>query len=390
MKNINRRTFHVFGFLTLAILAILIAVAPISAQANGDMAGSIMGLSPRNFLWCVFGLCIVIFLLVDLLYFNRQAHKVSMKSALWQSAFWFGLATAFGAAIWYLVDHNLAADYYSAYLTEKMLSVDNLFVILTLFAFFKVPDKYHHRILYYGILGAVVFRAIFIYAGSALVAEAQFILYFFGLFLVWTGWKLLGGDDDENDVENMKAYKLVKRYLPYTEKHNGHFFVKENGHWKASLLFAVLVMVEITDIIFAVDSIPAVFSISQDMFIVYTSNIFAIMGLRALFFVVEGILKKFHHMSKGISLVLIFIGGKMLLGLPHYIGELTGWFSAPAFHIPSLISLGVILVLLGGSMLASVFWPQVVEDSDDEMFEVIEEEGDNPTSPVVPPTTPSE
>lgn len=369
----------------LLIGAIWLALFPVVAFAQGsDQASTILGLNPRGFLWAVFGLCIAAFMIVDLGWLNRQAHKISIKSAVYQSIFWFVLASAFGGLIWQFVGHNLAADYMTAYLTEKMLSVDNLFVIMVLFAFFRIPDMYHHRILYWGILGAVVFRGVFLGLGAAVISQAHWILYIFGAILVWSGYKLMQGDDDENDVESMKAYKFVKRYLPFSLNHHGHFFLTENGKWKATLLFAVLVMVEITDILFAVDSIPAVFSISQDIFIIFTSNIFAIMGLRALFFVVEGILKKFHHMSKGVSLVLVFIGLKMLLTAPAYFGEKFGYHGLPEIHISSLVSLGVIVLLLVGSLVASIIFPQ----KDDDGHELIETIEDNHVRPKPKPATP--
>lgn len=241
----------------------------------------------------------------------------------------------------------LAAEFLSAYVTEKMLSVDNLFVIMLIFSYFKLEEKYHHRALFWGIMGAILFRGIFIGAGSYIIHQFHWVLYVFGAILLYTAVKLLRDKKEEHiDFNKNRVLQLAHRYLPFTANHhNGKFYVRENGRFFFTSLFLVVLMVEATDIIFAVDSIPAVFAISQNLFIVFTSNIFAIMGLRALFFLIENVLHRFHHLQKGLAFVLFFIGGKMLSGM----------FD---IHISSLASFAVIMLALATSMVLSVIFPK--------------------------------
>ena len=297
----------------------------------------------------IFGVIIVGFLIADLGYFNRKAHKISFRSALVQSLFWIILSLGFAYLVFLQMGKEVATQFLSAYITEKMLSVDNLFVILLIFNFFKLEEKYHHRILFWGILGAIVFRGIFIGAGSLIVSEFHWILYIFGIILIYTGFKLLGEKKEEHvNYHDNKVMKFMRRYLPFTTNHHGgHFVVQENGKWHFTLLFAIIILVETTDIIFAVDSIPAVFAISQNPFIIFTSNIFAIMGLRALFFLIENVLHKFHHLQKGLSFILIFIGAKMLAGI-FYI------------QISSITSFTIIMSALTLSLVLSVLFPKKI------------------------------
>lgn len=306
-------------------------------------------MDPKSFLFIVFGLVIVSFLVADLGFFNRTAHKVSFKSALLQSLFWIGISLAFAALVFQLMGLETATQFLSAYVTEKMLSVDNLFVILLIFSFFKLEEKYHHRVLFWGILGAVIFRGIFIGVGSIIISQFHWVLYIFGAILIYTGIKLLKDKKEEHvNYHDNKVLKFAKKFLPFTTNHHqGKFFVKENGKIHATILFAIILLVESTDIIFAVDSIPAAFSISQDPFIVFTSNIFAVMGLRALFFLIENVVHKFHHLQKGLSFILIFIGAKMLAGIFH-------------IHIASTVSFAIIMGALGLSLLLSVLFPKKV------------------------------
>lgn len=300
----------------------------------------------ETILFGVFAVIVVLFLVVDLGYFNRQAHRVSTKSAVLQSLFWVTISVLFGGLIWALVGHEAGAEFMSAYVAEKMLSVDNLFVIMLIFSFFKVDPKYHHKVLFWGIMGAIVFRGIFIGAGEALIHYVHWILYIFGAFLVYTGFKLLKNNDDEEekDFNENRIVKLVKKYLPfYDGDHKGKFTINIGGKAYFTTLFLVLVLIETTDIVFAFDSIPAVFSITRDPFIAYTSNILAVMGLRALFFLVEDILKNFKYLQQGLSVVLMFIGGKMLV-------DIFG------IHISSVISFGVIIAVLAVSFLASIIF----------------------------------
>ncbi len=304
-------------------------------------------MTAEQYLITLFGVLIVGFLVADLGYFNRKAHKISAKSALTQSIAWIVAAFGFGWLIFLYVGHETAAAYMSAYVTEKLLSVDNLFLILLIFNFFKLEEQYYHRVLFWGILGAIVFRAIFILVGAAVIGHFHWVLYIFSVILIYTGITLTYKKKEEHiNFHENKIYRFAQKIFPLTANHhNGKFFVRENGKLYVTILFMIVLLVETTDIIFAIDSIPAVFSISQDPFVVFTSNIFAIMGLRALFFLIENLMHKFHHLQKALAFILIFIGGKMLV-------ELLG------IHISSLTSFLVIIVALGSSMILSVMFPK--------------------------------
>lgn len=301
------------------------------------------------YLFILFTVIIVGFLIVDLGFLNKKSHTVAFKSALYQSLFWIAIAGCFGLLIYFFLNKELAAEFFSAYVTEKMLSVDNLFVIMLIFSYFKLEEKYHHRVLFWGIMGAIVFRAIFITAGAYIIHQFFWVLYIFGGLLIYTGIKLLRDKKEEHiDFHHNTVIRTARKYLPFTTNHhNGKFFVKENGKFFFTSLFMVILLVEATDIIFAVDSIPAVFSISQNLFIVFTSNIFAIMGLRALFFLIESVLHRFHHLQKGLAFILFFIGLKMLSGI---IG----------LHISSLVSFGIIMFALASSMILSILFPKKI------------------------------
>ncbi|HYF05700.1 MAG TPA: TerC/Alx family metal homeostasis membrane protein [Patescibacteria group bacterium] len=304
----------------------------------------------ESILLSIFGVVIIGFLVADLGFFNRKAHKISPKSALLQSLFWIGISIGFAVLVYYFIDSESAAAFMSAYLTEKMLSVDNLFVILLIFSFFKLDEKYHHKVLFWGILGAIIFRAIFILAGSYIISQFHWVLYIFGAILIYTGIKLLKDKKEEHvNYHESKVLKFARKFLPFTTttEHNGKFFIRENGKLHATIMFMIVLLVETTDIIFAVDSIPAAFSISQDPFIVFTSNIFAVLGLRALFFLIESVMHRFHHLQKGLSFILVFIGAKMLLGIFHV-------------HISSLTSFLIIMLALALSLIASLLFPKKI------------------------------
>src|SRR3989338_3126904 len=266
-------------------------------------------------LFILFWVIVIVFLVVDLGYFNRRAHAIGPKSALIQSIFWVAISFCFAFLILLFLGSEKAASFMSAYVVEKMLSVDNLFVIMLIFSFFKLDEKYHHRVLFWGIMGAVFFRAIFIVLGAFIISQFNWVMYIFGAILIYTGIKLFKDKKEEHiDFEKNLVFRFAKKYLPFTiNHHNGKFFVRKQDKLHLTMLFMILLLVEATDIIFAVDSIPAAFAITQDPFIVFTSNIFAVMGLRALFFLLQNVLHKFHHLQKGLSFVLIFIGAKMLL-----------------------------------------------------------------------------
>ncbi len=303
----------------------------------------------QTILGILFGVVVVGFLVADLGFFNKKSHKIEFKPALYQSIFWVGISLVFAGLIYFFLDKNTAVEFLSAYVTEKMLSVDNLFVIMLIFSYFKLDEKYHHRALFWGILGAIVFRGVFILAGSYIINQFHWVLYVFGAVLLYTGIKLLGDKKEEHiDFKHSKVIKFLHRVLPFTDSHHGgKFFIRENGKLYFTSLFMVVAMVEATDIVFAVDSIPAVFSISQNLFVVFTSNIFAIMGLRALFFLLENILHRFHHLQKGLAVILLFIGAKMLIGIF-------------GLHISSLISFGVIMLALATSIVLSLVFPKKI------------------------------
>ncbi len=306
-------------------------------------------MTPHDWLWAVFGLSIVGFLIADLGFLNRKAHKISAKSAIWQSLFWVGASLIFAALINWAEGRTHAVEFLSAYVTEKMLSVDNLFVIMLIFSYFKLEEQYHHKVLFWGILGAIVFRGIFITAGSLIVSQFSWVLYIFGAILLYTGIKLLRDKKEEHiDFKNNAIVKFAHKYLSFTSNHhNGKFWVKENGKRYFTTLFLVMLLIEGTDIIFAVDSIPAAFAITQNPFIIFTANIYAVMGLRALFFLLENVLHKFHHLQKGLAFILLFIGAKMLAGIF-------------GIHVAPLISFGVIMTALAASLILSVIFPKKI------------------------------
>ncbi|QHL87074.1 TerC/Alx family metal homeostasis membrane protein [Nibribacter ruber] len=296
--------------------------------------------------WVGFNIFVLILLALDLFVFHRKTHVVKMKEALGWSLFWVALSLAFNVLIYYWKGPGPALEFLTAYLIEKSLSVDNLFVFILIFGYFKVEQQYQHKILFWGVLGALFFRAIFILVGVALLNKFHFIVYILGAFLMYTGFKMgTSGDQDDIDPEANPVVKFVSRYMPVTNRHFGSkFFVKIDKTVFATPLFLVLIMVETTDIVFAADSIPAILAISKDPFIVYTSNVFALLGLRALYFALAGIMQLFHYLHYGLSLILIFIGAKLIL---------SNWF-----HINMVIALGVVAFILVGSVVLSLLFPK--------------------------------
>lgn len=280
---------------------------------------AIFGNEREILLFGVFGIVILTFLVIDLGFLHKQASKITTRSALLQSIFWVIVSTLFGLFIYLYDDGGAigAVQYFSAYLTEYALSVDNIFVILLILKYFKVKDEYYHRTLFWGIIGAIAFRAIFIFVGAFLIHKFHWILYIFGVFLIYSGIRIYFEDGDETiEPEKNPILKFCRKYLPITQQDHGPFFmVKEGGQRLFTPLFLVIVLIETTDLIFAVDSIPAAFAITQNEFLIYTSNIFAVMGLRAMFFLLAGIIDKFYLLQKGLSIILFFIGAKMLLDI---------------------------------------------------------------------------
>jgi tellurite resistance protein TerC len=292
-------------------------------------------------LWGGFTIFVLLMLVIDLGVFHRKEHAVSMKEAAGWSIVWITLSLIFNAGVYHWFGPERGLEFLTGYLIEKALSVDNLFVFLVLFSYFSVPARYQHRVLFWGILGALVMRAVFIGLGAALLQSFHWIIYVFGVFLIFTGIKLMFQKGEEVHPERNPVLRLFKKFIPLANRYEGkHFLVKLDGKWHATPLLMVLVVVEATDVVFAVDSIPAIFAITRDPFIVYTSNIFAILGLRALYFLLAGMLGKFEYLNIGLALVLIFVGGKMLI--------------ASFYEVPIGLSLGVVATLLVGSVVASL------------------------------------
>jgi tellurite resistance protein TerC len=294
--------------------------------------------------WVGFIAFVLAMLTLDLGVFNKTPHVVKAKEAAVMTAVWVGLALAFAAGLAYFVDRQTALTFLTGYVIEESLSVDNIFVIVLIFQYFAVPAKYQHRVLFWGILGALVMRGIFIGVGTALLARFEWIIYVFGALLVITGIRMAVKQDEEFDGEQNPVVKFVRRFLPVSHEYHGkHFFTVENGKRLATPLLLVLVLVEATDLIFAIDSIPAIFGITRDPFIVFTSNIFAVMGLRSLFFLLASVVTKFHLLKYGLAVILTFVGTKMLI---------ESWV-----HIPILLSLGIVILVLAASIVASLIWP---------------------------------
>ena len=301
--------------------------------------------------WIAFLVFVVIMLALDLLVFHKKNTEVKVKEALAWSAFWIALALVFNAGIYYFYDHIKAMEFFTAYLLEKSLSVDNLFVFIMIFGFFKIQPEYQHRILFWGIFGALVMRAIFIFAGIALVSKFGWVMYIFGIFLVYTGIHILVDKkgDDEFDPNKNIVIRLFRKIMPVTDDMTNHvFFVRKNKILYATPFFIVLLFIEASDLIFAVDSIPAVLSVSKDTFIVFTSNIFAILGLRSLYFALSGVMQYFYYLKYALSGILSFIGIKMC------VNEFCDEFGY-SFHISNFVSLGVILMSLLIAILFSIY-----------------------------------
>lgn len=314
--------------------------------------------------WILFYVLVFIMLLIDLKSFGKQGqHEVSVSEALKMTAVWIGVSLLFcvGIEFFYPGDsHEKAMEFLAGYLIEKSLSMDNLFVFLMLFSFFGIQRKYQHEVLFWGIFGALVLRSVFIFAGTAMIQRFEWILGLFGIFLIYTGFKMFGHQDDENvDPSKNIFVKLFKRFFPVTDQmHEGRFFIVEQGRRLATPLFIALLVIETTDVAFAVDSIPAVFSVSRDPFIVLTSNIFAILGLRALYFALAAVAKYFTYLKYGLGIILCFVGVKMLLAMNEYVNDFARFagfdLNMPHIEIPTPISLAIIFGVLVLSMLLSV------------------------------------
>ena len=309
--------------------------------------------------WFAFGAIVVVMLSVDLLA-HRRAHVVEFREAARWSALWVGLSLVFALVLGLTLGADAGVDFTTAWLLEKSLSVDNLFVFALIFGYFKVPRAYQHRVLFFGVIGALVFRGIFLAAGVAVVTRFTAVLFVFAAVLLFSAWKLLRDDETSIDPGKSVAVRLLRKVVPVREEYAGtHFFVREAGRRVATPLLAVVVAIEAADLVFAVDSVPAVLAVSDDAFIVYSSNAFAILGLRALYFLLSGLLERFHLLSKGLAVILAFIGVKLTLQATHEV------VSTSVPEIPSLASLAVIIVVLAGSVLLSLRHPQPPSEPDD-------------------------
>lgn len=295
-------------------------------------------------MWLLFGVIITATLLIDLGVFNRKVHEVKTKEALIWTAVWILLAGFFTVLVYFWHGQDAALEFTTGYLIEKALSVDNLFVFLLIFSHFRVPVIYQHKILFWGILGAIVMRALFIGLGVSLIEKFHFIIYIFGALLVYSGVRMIFQKGEEIDLEKSMIVRLTKRFLPVLNNyHQGRFIVRIDGKTYITLLSVTLLIVEASDLVFAIDSIPAVLSISRDPFIVYTSNIFAILGLRSLYFALAGVMNYFHYLKYGLAFILCFIGFKM--------------FVSGFYHVSVGVSLLVIGIVLFLSVVASLIWP---------------------------------
>ncbi len=299
--------------------------------------------------WVGFNALVILLLVVDLGVFHREAHEVKPKEATLWSIVWISLALLFNLFIYFEFGPQAATEFLTGYLIEKSLSVDNLFVFVLIFSYFKVPARYQHRILFWGIIGALIMRASLILIGAFLLERFAWIMYIFGAFLVYTGIRMAVEKETTVEIEANPLIKLLRRWFPVTNTyHDQKFIVRESGRIVVTPMLVVLLLIESTDLVFALDSIPAIFAVTTDSFIVYTSNIFAILGLRALYFLLANVINKFHYLKYGLAIVLTFIGVKMMI--------------ADLYHIDTIVSLGVVILVLTGSIVGSLIWPQKPEE----------------------------
>jgi tellurite resistance protein TerC len=301
-------------------------------------------MSHQTIMWVAFGILVPIIMALDLGLLQRRAHTIKTREALFWTACYLALALVFAGAVYYMLGRDKSFTFITGYIIELSLSMDNLFVFLLIFSTFCVPSDYQHRVLFWGILGAIIMRGIFIGSGLAILEKLEWVIYLFGAFLVYTGIRIAIKKDGEVNLQKNPILKLCSRYLPMTDTyHEGKFFIKDKGRLLATPLFLVLIVVETTDVVFAVDSIPAILAITRDPFLVYTSNIFAILGLRSLYFALAGATKKLVYLNYGLAAILTLLGIKML--------------GSGFFHVPVSVSLGAVIGILLVSAIASLLWP---------------------------------
>jgi tellurite resistance protein TerC len=311
----------------------------LAASRSGDVPGA--DIHAESWMWAAFLALVIVLLLADLLLFHRKAHEISMREAAITSTFWILLGVGFSAAIWALLGGAAASQYLTGYVIEKSLSVDNVFVWAVILSYFAVPRAYQHRVLFWGVFGALVLRAIFIFAGVALLEAFHWMLYVFGAFLLVTAYRVARHDNTEIHPEKNPVLRLMRRVVPVTSEYHGQrFWVRIDMRRFATPLLVVLVLVEATDVVFAVDSIPAILAVTRSEFIVFTSNAFAILGLRALYFLLAGAAGKLRYLNVGLGVILAYVGAKMLL--------------SDVYHLPTVLSLGIIAVILTITIVASM------------------------------------
>jgi tellurite resistance protein TerC len=306
--------------------------------------------------WLTFAGLVAVLLFLDLFVFHRGAREVPFGEAMWLSGFWIAISLAFGGFVWFIAGPQIAGEYLAAYLIEKSLSLDNVFVFAVIFSAFAVPRKYRYHVLFWGVIGALVARAVFILAGTSLLSAFDWLVLVFGAFLLFTALRMFRGRDEDADPQSSRVLKLMRRILPTTKHYRGdHFFVRENGKLYATPLLAALVVVETSDIMFAIDSVPAVLAVTSSAFIAYSSNAFAVLGLRALYFALEGLIDRFVYLHYGLAAILTFVGAKLLL-------------QGFGVHVPIVVSLLVILVAMMVSIGVSLIATRGSESSreDDE------------------------
>lgn len=308
-------------------------------------------MSDRAWFWIIFNVVVIGLLVLDLAVFHRKSREIKFRESLLWVGFWVSLALGFGVGVYYWMGSAKALEYFTGYLIEYSLSTDNLFVFLTIFAYFQVPKQHQYKVLFWGIIGALVMRAIFIFGGVWLVTRFHWLIYVFGAFLLYTGYKMIKEHGKKIEPEKNPVLRYVRRHVPVTEQyHDDHFFIVRNGTRYATPMFIVLLVVESTDVVFAIDSIPAILAITQDPFIVYTSNVFAILGLRALFFALAGLMELFRYLSYGLAIILMFVGTKMLI-------------TATGVHLPTWVALGTVATILAVSIALSVLLPKGSRES---------------------------
>ena len=319
------------------------------SDADGILLSRMNSIGNSAGLWIGFSLFILFMLSLDLGLFNRKAHAIKYREAIIWSVVWISVAMIFAGIVFWYQGTDLGLKFLTGYVIELSLSVDNLFVFLLIFSFFKVPAKVQHRVLFWGVMGALVMRLTMIFIGAALINRFHWIIYVFGAFLVYTGIKMFRQEEADIQPEQNPVVRAVTRYIPITRHYDGqNFFTRVNGKLTGTLLLLVLVIVEVTDLVFAVDSIPAIFAITTNTFIVYTSNVFAILGLRSMYFLLAGVVEKFQYLRMGLAIVLTFIGAKMLIEALHIV-------------ISVRVSLVVVATVLLASVAASILWPKDAE-----------------------------